>query len=276
MKQSDHELTDEEKDKKKAELRVFPHPKSHIKQIIGITSGKGGVGKSTITSLLASHANKQNVRVGIIDADVSGPSIPQAFGLHSRLTGNDEGLIPEETSSGIKIVSVNLMLDQETNPLIWRGPLISNLIKKFYTDVIWGDIDVLFVDFPPGTSDVAITMFQSIPINGVVVITSPQDLVSMIVSKAIHMAEKMNVAVFGLIENMSYFECPKCHTKHEIFGHSKIQEVANEHNIPLLAKLPIKPLVSSLYDEGRIEELKLDAIDEIIGALFNDQPINKE
>ncbi|MBN2300694.1 MAG: Mrp/NBP35 family ATP-binding protein [Acholeplasmataceae bacterium] len=269
MNEEKNMLTEEERKQKKAAMLVSSHLKSNIKSIIGVTSGKGGVGKSTITSLFASHYQKMGYKVGIIDADITGPSIPKAFDLHKRIGGSNEGWYPEETLSGIKVISINLMLENETDPVLWRGPLLSNMVKKFYTDVIWGDIDVLFVDFPPGTSDVAITMFQSIPLTGVVVVTSPQDLVSMIVDKAIHMAEKMQIPVLGLIENMSYFECPSCHETYEIFGKSKIMEIAKTHHVPLLAQLPINPQVANFYDDGKIEKIELDAIYQTLSTIID-------
>lgn len=267
-------LTEEERAQKRAAMLVQSHPKSHIKSIIGVTSGKGGVGKSTITSLFASHFQKRGLKIGIIDADITGPSIPKAFDLHTRISGTEEGWYPEESFSGIKVISINLMLESETDPVLWRGPLISNMVKRFYTDVIWGDIDVLLVDFPPGTSDVAITMFQSLPLSGVIVVTSPQDLVSMIVNKAMHMAEKMRIPVLGLVENMSYFECPNCHQSFELFGHSKIREIAKEHDVELLAKLPIDPMIASLYDDGKIEEVESKIISKAIDTLIKDHHLN--
>lgn len=267
-------LTEEERAQKRASMLVESHPKSHIKSIIGVTSGKGGVGKSTITSLFASHFHQKGYKVGIIDADITGPSIPKAFNLHERISGTQDGWYPEETAFGIKVISINLMLDHETDPVLWRGPLISNMVKRFYTDVIWDDIDILFVDFPPGTSDVAITMFQSIPLSGVIVVTSPQDLVKMIVNKAIHMAEKMRIPVLGLVENMAYFECPTCHQKYELFGKSKIQEIADEHGVPLLLQLPINPNVATFYDDGKIEEVQLITVDQAIEKLIHGNHLN--
>jgi Mrp family chromosome partitioning ATPase len=267
-------LSEEERSQKRESMLAQSHNKSNIKSIIGITSGKGGVGKSTTTSLFASHLQKRGLKVGIIDADITGPSIPKAFGLSTKISGTQEGWYPDETRSGIKVISTNLMLDSETDPVLWRGPLISKMVKSFYSDVIWGDIDVLLVDFPPGTSDVAITMFQSLPLSGVLVVTSPQDLVSMIVKKAIHMAEKMGIPVLGLIENMSYFECPNCHQKWELFGHSKIEDIAKEYHVELLAKLPINPMIASSYDGGKIEEIKSVIIQKAIDILLENNHLS--
>ncbi|MFA7076739.1 MAG: Mrp/NBP35 family ATP-binding protein [Candidatus Izemoplasmatales bacterium] len=255
-------MSSEQKDpnSKKGLMFEKANPKSHITSIIGVVSGKGGVGKSTVTCLLASELKKSGYAVGVIDADITGPSIPKGFGLRDRLTANEDGWFPVESKSGIKIVSTNLILEHETDPVLWRGPLISKMVKQFYTDVVWGELDFLLVDFPPGTGDVAITMFQSIPLTGIVVVTSPQDLVSMIVEKAINMANKMEVPVLGLVENMSYFACPNCKTKYNIFGESKIEEISKNLNITLLAKLPIDPEVASLFDQGKIEDAVSDNI----------------
>ncbi len=252
------------------------HSGTTIHQIIGVTSGKGGVGKSTITALLATHAQKKGYRVGILDADITGPSIPQAFHVHQRLMGDETGWHPEVSTSGIKMISVNLMLEHETDPVLWRGPMISNMVKQFYTQVLWDEIDLLLVDFPPGTSDVAITMFQVIPLSGIVVVTSPQNLVSMIVQKAIHMAEKMNIPLLGIIENMAYFECPTCHQHHEIFGHSNLATIAETYHVPLLAKLPINPRIAQLYDAGQIEDLYVKEIDDLLNNLLLCNPLIKK
>lgn len=242
--------------------KAHPHSGSHIKRIIGVLSGKGGVGKSTVTALFASSMRKLGERVGIIDADITGPSIPKAFRMKRPMLADREGWYPEVSDSGIKIVSVNLMLENESDPVIWRGPLVSKTVKQFYTDVVWGDIDTLFVDFPPGTGDVAITMMQSIPLDGVVVVTSPQDLVSMIVSKAINMTSKMNVPVLGLVENMAYFICPNCHERHHIFGESHIHDIATQYHLDVLAELPMNPEISKLYDSGRIDDVSIETIND--------------
>jgi len=263
-----HKPSKDERAKKREAMRAVPNPESRIRHVIGVVSGKGGVGKSIVTALLASEIRSTGLNVGIIDADITGPSIPKGFGVHTRMGGTDAGWIPEKTRSGIDIVSINLMLDQETDPVLWRGPLISNMVKKFYTDVVWNDIDVLLVDFPPGTGDVAITFFQSVPLDGVVVVTSPQDLVSMIVAKAVNMARKMDVPVLGVVENMSYFTCPDCHKSFNIFGKSKIDDVALEHGIDVLAKIPIDPALASSYDKGLIEDAICPKMTEVASTVL--------
>ena len=229
--------------------------KSNIKRVIGVISGKGGVGKSLISSTLAVLMNKIGYKTAILDADITGPSIPKMFGIKDKATSPDgKYLLPIETKSGIKIMSINLLLENDTDPVVWRGPVIAGAVKQFWTDVAWGDVDYMFVDMPPGTGDVALTVFQSLPIEGIVVITSPQDLVSMIVGKAVKMANMMNIPVLGLVENMSYLECPDCKKKIEVFGKSKIDSVAKEYEIDTVAKLPINPAFASLADSGEIEE----------------------
>ncbi len=248
--------------------KAEPHGNSHIKRIIGVISGKGGVGKSTVTALLASEMRKQGESVGIIDADITGPSIPKAFNASGKMSADKTGWYPEVSESGIKIVSINLMLENESDPVIWRGPLVSKTVKGFYTNVIWGNIDTLLIDFPPGTGDVAITMMQSIPLDGVVVVTSPQDLVAMIVKKAINMTSKMDVPVLGLVENMSYFICPNCNKHHDIFGKSQIKAIAKQYSLNVLAQLPIDPEISELYDQGNIEKVNHKSIKEAVKKLI--------
>lgn len=235
-----------------------PHEKSHIKHIIGIMSGKGGVGKSMVTSLLADSIRKKGYGTGILDADITGPSIPKSFGVTKMLDGDETGINPALSDNGIKIVSTNLLLQEETEPIVWRGSLISSMVKQFYTDIIWGDVDFLFVDMPPGTGDVPLTVFQSLPIDGVIIVTSPQDLVSMIVEKAIKMAGMMNVPVIGIVENMSYAICPKCGEKFYLFGKSKIDEIAKKHHTELIGELPIDPSLALLVDNGEIEKNKVE------------------
>lgn len=233
-----------------------------IKKTIGILSGKGGVGKSLVTSLLAIQSARKGLKVGILDADITGPSIPKVFGLVGQLTGSDDiGIIPFETRTGIKVVSSNLLLENPSDPIIWRGSLISSMVKQFYTDVNYGELDVLYIDMPPGTGDVALTTFQSIPLDGIIIVTSPQDLVSMIVTKAVKMAEMMNIPIIGIVENMSYIECNECHNKIKIFGDSHIEDVAKEHNLKIIAKIPLNPEVTELVDKGRLEEVKNTYID---------------
>lgn len=221
--------------------------------MIGIVSGKGGVGKSAVTSMLAAAANREGLKTAVLDADITGPSIPKVFGLKNRARANPDGILPELTKTGIKVMSVNLLLESETDPVVWRGPVISGTVKQFWTDVIWGDVDYMFVDMPPGTGDVALTVFQSLPIDGIIIVTSPQELVSMIVEKAVKMADMMNIPILGLVENMSYFECPDCGRRHSIYGESHIEEIAAQYDIPVLAKLPIDPQLAKLCDQGTIE-----------------------
>lgn len=240
---------------------------SHIKKVIGIVSGKGGVGKSLVTSLLACAAAKAGYKVAILDADVTGPSIPKSFGLMERAQSDDTGLQPSITENGIKIMSINLLLEDENTPVVWRGPVISGVINQFWTDVNWGEIDYMFVDMPPGTGDVALTVFQGLPIDGIIVISTPQDLVRMIVNKALNMAKLMNVPVLGLIENMSYFLCDNCGEKHYLFGNSSIDKVAKDIGVPVLAKLPINPAVTKLIDEGRAQEVVMKELDDFLDTL---------
>ncbi|MBO5027512.1 MAG: Mrp/NBP35 family ATP-binding protein [Clostridia bacterium] len=240
--------------RKEESLLKQPHKKSKIKKVIGVVSGKGGVGKSLTTSLLASYAQKQGLSVGIMDADITGPSIPHMFGVTERITGDEKGINTVISPSGMQMVSMNLLLDDETSPVIWRGMVISGTVMQFWTDVIWKDVDLLFIDMPPGTGDVPLTVFQSIPISGIVIVTTPQDLVKMVVEKAVNMAKIMHVPVLGLVENMSYLVCPDCGKKMEVFGHSKAEEIAAEYGIPSVAKMPLDGNISKLADAGRIED----------------------
>lgn len=238
----------------RASLIATPHEGSTIKNVIGVLSGKGGVGKSAVTELLATAFARQGKHVGILDADITGPSIPKAFGLTERAYGDETTIYPVTSKKlGIDVMSINLLLDNPSDPVVWRGALIGGTVRQFYTDVLWKDIDYLFVDMPPGTGDVALTVFQSIPLDGIVVVTTPQDLVSMIVGKAIKMAGLMDIPVLGLIENMSYVACPDCGKKIEIFGESKVDAVAAEYDLPVLAKLPIDPNLTAAVDVGGIE-----------------------
>ncbi len=229
---------------------------SNVKHVIAVMSGKGGVGKSMVTASLAVATAKLGFKVGILDADITGPSIPKSFGVHERAIGVDEGIVPAVTRTGVKIMSLNLLTEHETDPVVWRGPVIAGVVKQFWTDVYWGDIDYLFVDMPPGTGDVPLTVFQSLPVDGILVVTSPQDLVSMIVTKAVNMANLMNVPILGLIENYSYFECPDCGMRHRIFGESHIAEVAVENHLPVLAQLPIDPAIAAAVDAGMVENIE--------------------
>ena len=227
---------------------------SNVKKVIGVVSGKGGVGKSLVTSLMALNSARSGLKTAIIDADITGPSIPRIFGLPTGcIEGDDNGMYPAESRTGIKAMSVNLLLEDEKTPVVWRGPVIAGTVKQFWTDVCWGDVDLMFVDCPPGTGDVPLTVFQSIPLDGIIIVTSPQDLVSMIVSKAAKMADMMNVPVLGIVENMSYIECPDCGKKISIFGESHVDEIANEFGYEVLGKLPIDPAIAALCDKGMLE-----------------------
>ena len=251
----------------KKDLHIPCNEYSNVKKVIGVVSGKGGVGKSLVTSMLTTAMQVKGNACGILDADITGPSIPKAFGVKSPAMQNEMGLIPAETKTGIKIMSINLLLEKEDQPVVWRGPVISGVIQQFWSEVFWGDVDYMFVDMPPGTGDVALTVFQSLPVDGIVIVTTPQDLVTMIVKKAVNMANMMNVPILGIVENMSYLECPDCGKKISVFGESKLDEVANELNIPVLVSLPIKSEIASLVDKGAVElaEIKelYDAADRI-------------
>ena len=229
-----------------------PNPDSHVKRIIGVVSGKGGVGKSMVTSLLALSASESGQNVGILDADLTGPSIPKIFGLHGKAGATESSLLPVLTPQGIAVMSVNLVLDNEKDPVIWRGPIIAGVVKQFWTDVAWGEIDTLFVDMPPGTGDVPLTVFQSLPLDGIIVVTTPQDLVSMIVEKAIRMAEKMDIPVLGVVENMSYLTCPDCGKKIFLFGESRLEATAAEHGIANTLQLPVDPAYAQMADQGTL------------------------
>ena len=244
-----------------------PHKDSHIKHVIGVVSGKGGVGKSIVSSMLAVTLQRRDLSVALLDADITGPSIPKAFGTKGDILAMDDGLMPLETKTGIKMISVNLLLEDETRPVVWRGPVIAGTVKQFWTDVLWGDVDYMFVDCPPGTGDVPLTVFQSIKIDGVIIVTTPQDLVSMIVSKAVNMASLMNIPVIGLIENMAYVKCPDCGAEIEVFGKSKAEEVAREFGIPVLGRMPIDPKLSALVDRGVIELMENDYLEKAADAV---------
>jgi Mrp family chromosome partitioning ATPase len=243
------------------------HELSRIKKVIGVVSGKGGVGKSLVTSMLAVTMNRRGYHTAILDADITGPSIPKAFGIKDKAKGSELGVYPVKTKTGIDVMSVNLILKNETDPVVWRGPVISGTVKQFWTNVIWSDIDFMFIDMPPGTGDVPLTVFQSMAVDGIIVVTSPQELVSMIVAKAVKMAEMMNVPIIGLVENMSYFRCPDNGKDYQIFGDSHIEEIADKHNLKVLAKLPIDPQISTAIDEGMIEHFEgnwLDPVSQIL------------
>lgn len=231
---------------------------SSIKNVIGVVSGKGGVGKSFVTAMLAVLLNRKGYKVGILDADITGPSIPKMFGITRKAIGSELGIIPEVTANNIKLMSVNLLLENEDSPVIWRGPILANTVKQFWTDVVWDDLDYLFIDMPPGTGDVPLTVFQSIPLDGIVIVSSPQDLVSMIVKKAYNMAKMMNIPILGFVENMSYVKCPDCGKEINLFGESKLKEISNEIGVDILGRIPIDPVIAKLVDEGDFERFSCD------------------
>ncbi len=237
------------------------NPGSHVKHVIGVVSGKGGVGKSLVTGMLSVLFRRRGYETAVLDADITGPSVPQMFNLHEGTTGNGEFLNPALTKTGIKTMSVNLLLEDEKTPVVWRGPVIGGTVKQFWTDVVWGDVDWMFVDMPPGTGDVALTVFQSLPIDGLIIVTSPQELVSMIVAKAVNMAKMMNIPVLGLVENMSYAVCPHCGEELHIFGDSHLDEVAAEHGLDVLARIPMDPKLAALCDKGLIELMENEWMD---------------
>ncbi len=243
--------------------------RSQINKVIAVMSGKGGVGKSLVTSSLAAKLKKKGYKVGILDADITGPSIPKMFGLNETANGDGNGLYPVETSSGIKVMSVNLLLEDEEEPVIWRGPVISSVVKQFWSDVYWGELDYLLIDMPPGTGDVPLTVFQSIPVDGAIIVTSPQDLVRLIVKKAYNMVVKMDIPVMGIVENYSYIECPDCGKKIAVFGKSKIDEIASEIGVEVLGKLPIVPAIAKLADEGRFDEADNTFVDMAVDKIIN-------
>ena len=241
---------------------------SNIGKVYGIVSGKGGVGKSLVTALAAVTAQRAGFRTAVLDADVTGPSVPKMFGIHTRAEGDENGLYPVLTKTGIRLMSINLLLDNETDPVVWRGPVIAGAVKQFWTDVIWGDVDYMFTDMPPGTGDVPLTVFQSLPVDGIIIVTSPQELVSMIVEKAVKMAELMNVKVLGIVENMSYAVCPDCGHRISIFGESKVDEVAGRHGIPVIGRIPMDPKLAAACDAGTIELFDGNWLDEGLGSIL--------
>ena len=252
---------------KKPDFSAAANAHSNVKKVIGVVSGKGGVGKSLITSLMAVIMRRRGLNSAILDADITGPSIPKAFGVHGMLGATEEGIIPAQSTTGVKIVSLNLMLENETDPVVWRGPVIAGTVKQFWTDVMWGDVDFMFVDMPPGTGDVPLTVFQSLPVDGILIVTSPQELVGMIVEKAVHMAQMMNVPVLGLVENMSYFKCDECGKNHYIFGQSHVEEIAARNGIANTAQLPMDPVLAAAVDKGMIEMFDGLWLEQIADAL---------
>ena len=258
------------------DLRAQAHPMSHVKRVIGVVSGKGGVGKSLITSLSAVMMNRKGYKTGILDADMTGPSIPLGFGIHSRAQANSYGILPTASAKGIGVMSVNLFLDEETEPVIWRGAIVANTVKQFWTDVVWGDVDYLFVDMPPGTGDVPLTIFQSLPVDGIIVVASPQELVGMIVTKAVRMAQMMDIPILGIVENMSWFQCDKCGEKHNIYGKSRLEEAAAKYGLKILARLPIRPDIAAAVDAGKIEDVDFPEMEEVAAGIAEALPVEKE
>ena len=254
-------------DRKQESLLAQLHEKSTVRKVYAVVSGKGGVGKSTVTSMLATAMQRAGKRVAILDADITGPSIPKAFGVNECSGADEDGIHPAVTKSGIQVMSINLLLDNENDPVLWRGPIIAGAVKQFWTDVIWDDVDYMFVDLPPGTGDVPLTVFQSLPIDGVIIVTSPQELVGMIVEKAVKMANMMHVPVLGLVENYSYFRCPDCGSHHEIFGKSHLAEIAQEYHLPVLARLPMDPSVANKCDKGEAEQLDTTELEAAIAMI---------
>ena len=255
--------------REKQSLIEKPHEMSRVKKVIGIVSGKGGVGKSLVTGLMSVLSQRAGYKTAIMDADITGPSIPKMFGIKERAQGSEMGILPVATKTGIEVMSLNLLVKNETDPVIWRGPVIAGTVKQFWTEVIWNDVDFMFVDMPPGTGDVALTVFQSVPLDGIIVVASPQDLVSMIVKKALNMANMMNIPVLGLVENMSYLECPDCGKKISVFGESHIDETAKETGTQVLGKLPINPKLAAACDAGLIELFEGDWLDEAAQKVFS-------
>lgn len=259
-----------ERSEPQEDFRVKPHPQSRIGKVIAVVSGKGGVGKSLVTSLLAVAMTRQGSHCAILDADITGPSIPRIFGLPGKAHADEVGLMPERSRGGVDIMSMNLLLPGDSDAVIWRGPIIGGVVKQFWSDVVWRDVDYMFVDMPPGTGDVPLTVFQSLPVDGIVIVTSPQDLVSMIVQKAIDMARQMDIPILGLVENLSYFKCPDNGKEYKIFGESHIDTVAQRHGLKVLARLPIDPSLAQACDKGVIEDVPesfMDGATAVIGRL---------
>ena len=256
-------------DRKAESLLAKLNEKASVKKVIAVVSGKGGVGKSTVTAMTAVAMARKNKRVAVLDADITGPSAPTAFGVTECQGATKEGLYPAVTRGGIQVMSINLLLDNSTDPVVWRGPVIAGAVKQFWTDVIWEDVDYMFVDMPPGTGDVPLTVFQSLPVEGIIIVTSPQDLVSMIVSKAVKMANMMHIPVLGFVENYSYLECPDCGKKIQVFGESHLDEVAKSFDLPILARLPINPKVAQCYDNGQMETVDTSFMEDVITAVEN-------
>ena len=243
------------------------NPHSRVKKVIGVVSGKGGVGKSMVTSLMSVILRRRGLSTAVLDADITGPSIPKAFGVREQLMADDEGIFPAVSATGVKMVSLNLLLPNETDPVVWRGPVIAGTVKQFWTDVKWEDVDFMFVDMPPGTGDVPLTVFQSLPVDGILIVTSPQELVGMIVEKAVHMAQMMNVPVLGIVENMAYFECDQCGKRHYIFGESHLDTIAERNGIPVTARIPLDPALAAACDAGKVEMVEGAWLEGVADAL---------
>ena len=252
-----------------------PHKLSKIKKVIAVVSGKGGVGKSTVTTQLACHTQAKGLKTAILDADITGPSIPKMLGITDKAYGTEDGLLPVKSNTGIDVMSVNLLLDDETAPVVWRGPVIGGTVKQFWTDVIWENEDIMFIDMPPGTGDVPLTVFQSIPVDGIVIVTSPQQLVSMIVKKAANMAKMMNIPIIGIVENMSYFQCPDCNGIHHIFGESNIDALAKDMDIDTVSKIPFNKKLAAACDKGMIELFEGDWLDNMADKVERTAPVEK-
>lgn len=259
--------SDCEERKEAQSLLEQPNAGTYVKKVIGIVSGKGGVGKSLVTSLLATAMQKKGYQCAVLDADITGPSIPRMFGIHEKAVSNENGILPAETKNGMKIMSINLLLEHDTDPVVWRGPLIAGIVKQFWTDVCWGDVDYMFVDMPPGTGDVPLTVFQSLPVDGIIVVTSPQELVGMIVGKAVKMAEMLHIPVLGIVENMAYFECPSCHEKHFIFGNSHVKQSATEYGIGMTAQIPVDPGLALACDRGGIADFEAGWLEKLADGI---------
>ena len=243
------------------------HEGASVKKVIAVVSGKGGVGKSLVTSLMAAEMQRRGHNCAVLDADITGPSIPKSFGIHEHATATEVTMFPVCTHTGMQVMSINLILEEETAPVVWRGPVIAGAVTQFWTDVLWQDVDYMFVDMPPGTGDVPLTVFQSLPVDGIVIVTTPQDLVSMIVAKAVRMAEMMHVPILGIVENMSYFKCYDCGKEHAIFGDSKVEQVAKTYHIPNFVKLPIDPVVTTMVDAGEVEAVSGEHIAPMVDAI---------
>lgn len=257
------------REKEQVDFKVKLHEGSSVKKVVAVVSGKGGVGKSLVTSLLASSLQKRSIKAAILDADITGPSIPKCFGVKEKATGTEDSLYPVLTSKGIQIMSINLLLENDSAPVIWRGPIIAGAVKQFWTDVIWDKVDTMVVDLPPGTGDVPLTVFQSIPVDGIIIVTSPQDLVSMIVEKAVQMAQMMDIPILGIVENMSYVTCPDCGKEIYVFGESHIQEIAKKYNLEILGRIPMDPDLAKLCDAGKIAEYEKPVLNNAVEKILN-------